>query len=186
MKTLQRQGRSLEELFFHKHNRVLAEQLHKDDTRRQKRQQLADATGIKDDALLDQLVDLDIDPATMVAFGLIPLIEIAWADFTMEPEERDTLLRVAGEQGIARDSVPGKILDQWLQKRPPRELLDAWKVYIRSLCEHLDRDQKSQLRDRLLGRARAIAESAGGFLGFGSKTSDAEEKKIRDLAKAFE
>jgi hypothetical protein len=42
------------------------------------------------------------------------------------------------------------------------------------------------MRDKLLGRARAVAEAAGGFLGLGKKISPEEETALGMLANAFE
>ena len=41
------------------------------------------------------------------------------------------------------------------------------------------------LRDEVLGRARAVAQATGGFLGMGSKISVEEEVVLGQLAKAF-
>ena len=41
------------------------------------------------------------------------------------------------------------------------------------------------MREKILGRARAVAEAAGGILGFGSKISPEEEVVLAELEKAF-
>jgi hypothetical protein len=50
----------------------------------------------------------------------------------------------------------------------------------------LDPQARQRLRDEVMGRARAVAEAAGGFLGLGRKVSAAEEAVLRELAQAFD
>jgi len=40
---------------------------------------------------------------------------------------------------------------------------------------------RTEMRERVLGRARSVAEAAGGFLGLGSKVSEAEEQVLDEL-----
>jgi hypothetical protein len=63
--------------------------------------------------------------------------------------------------------------------------LDAWQAYIAGLCAQLSATERENLRTSLLGQARAVAEAAGGFLGFGSKVSQAEEAMLQTLDRAF-
>ena len=65
------------------------------------------------------------------------------------------------------------------------ELLDAWKSYIAAVKESADATAFGQLKTKVLATAQTVAESAGGLLGFGNKTSDAEKKVLDDLASAF-
>ena len=45
---------------------------------------------------------------------------------------------------------------------------------------------KTALKGEVLGRARRVAEVAGGFLGLGNKVSLEEQKILEVLSKAFE
>ena len=44
----------------------------------------------------------------------------------------------------------------------------------------------NDLKSDLLGRARTVAEAAGGILGLGSKVSKSEQAMLEELAHAFE
>jgi hypothetical protein len=46
-------------------------------------------------------------------------------------------------------------------------------------------EAKQAFRSDLLNRARNVAEAAGGFLGLGRKTSDAEEGVLKQLNDAL-
>jgi hypothetical protein len=45
---------------------------------------------------------------------------------------------------------------------------------------------REALRPDVLGRAREVAEAAGGFLGLGSKVSDDERRVLGELERALE
>ena len=57
--------------------------------------------------------------------------------------------------------------------------------YTSALAAELSPTERTNLRDSVLGRARAVAEAAGGFLGFGNRVSTAEEELLQNLAQVF-
>jgi len=57
-------------------------------------------------------------------------------------------------------------------------LMDAWKKYARAIYEELTPSEKVLMRESIVGKAREIAEAAGGFLGLASIT--AGEKALLD------
>jgi hypothetical protein len=87
---------------------------------------------------------------------------------------------------FAKDSPDLAILKQWLEHKPDPQLLEAWKHYIRGLCEQLTAPQKAALRTEVIGHARQVAQAAGGFLGLGNKISKAEQDMLDQLDTAFE
>jgi hypothetical protein len=64
-------------------------------------------------------------------------------------------------------------------------LLAAWKAYVAGLSRTLDVHAKAALKQDLLGRARVIAEAAGGILGLGKRISSAEQAVLTELEQAF-
>jgi hypothetical protein len=57
---------------------------------------------------------------------------------------------------------------------------------VQQLCAQIPPAEQHALRDELIGRARHVAEAAGGFLGLGNKVSSAEEAVLEKLAGAFD
>ena len=94
-------------------------------------------------------------------------------------------MRAAGEAGATDGTAAHDLLRSWLDKRPGVELLEAWKGYVHALVESMDSAERQSLRDGILGRARGVAEAAGGFLGL-NKISDVEQKKLEELEAAFD
>lgn len=183
---MQERGRALEEAFFKKQHEQQLAKLREQEERAQAREALAAASGITDDPeLIDRLAGLGIHAETLAALTLIPLVEVAWADGKMEARERDAILRGAESSGIQPGSPSYGLLEIWTHDRPAPELLETWKAYIAALSDELSADQKWHLEERIIGRARAVAEAAGGFLGLGSKISAEEEAMLAELERAF-
>jgi hypothetical protein len=177
--------KALEEAFFAKQNEKVKQQLRAKHQGQARREALAAASGIRDEGVLDKLVALGLGAETLAALSLVPLVEVAWADGTIDAKERAAILAGIEKQGIAPASAAHELLEGWLSKRPDRQLLLAWKDYVKALAAGLDAGALGALRSDLIGRARAVAEAAGGFLGVGSKISKAEESVLRDLEQSF-
>ncbi|MDH3670999.1 MAG: hypothetical protein OES46_07505 [Gammaproteobacteria bacterium] len=174
--------KALEESFFAKESEKLRKTLQEKEQAKDKKQALAAASGITDDAVLEHLIALDIHSDTLAALSLVPLVEVAWADSTMDDNERSAILSAAKDAGLSGESAA--LLDGWLAKRPSYKVLSAWKDYVAALASTMDTATKDKLEKDLLGRARTVAEAAGGFLGIG-KISSEEEQKLEELARAF-
>ncbi len=175
-------GKALEEIFFAKESEKLRVALQEKEATKNKKEALSAASGINDDTALEALVALDIRSDTLAALSLVPLVEVAWADGTMDDGERSAILSAAEESGLRGES--SALLDGWLARQPSGKVLSAWKDYVSALTGTMDAVAADHLRNELLGRARAVAESAGGFLGIG-KISSEEEEKLEELARAF-
>ena len=177
--------KALEEQFFTKHNEQLRKQLRQSQEKQASREALARVAGNADVEVLDRLVELGIGPETWAALEIVPLVEVAWADAKLEEKERSAVLKAAEANGITADSPSHALLEDWLTHRPDGRLLAAWGEYVVDLCASLDPAQKAALRDEMLGRARTVAEAAGGFLGLGNKISREEEVVLQQLEKPF-
>lgn len=178
-------GQALEGAFFQQKDRELLAKLREEFESEEKRTALSKASGLTDEDLLSKLVDLEIDPTSFASFALLPLIQVAWADGKMQTAEREAILNAADQSGISKGSAAFEVLESWLEESPGEELYGAWKNYASNLKASLDPAQASNLQNRILGRAREVAEAAGGFLGFGNKVSDEEAAVLEQLAAAF-
>lgn len=177
--------KALEESFFAKQNAKLREALRKKQDDAASREGLAKVSGIADTEVLDRLLELGIGAESWTALSVVPLVEVAWANGRVEEKERRAVLAGAEANGIAIDSTSYQLLQGWLAHRPDGRLLEAWAEYIMGLRAKLDPGEIHALRDEVLGRARAVAMAAGGFLGLGNKVSVEEEVILTELAKAF-
>lgn len=176
---------ALEEAFFARQNEALLRKLREDDQQQGTRGALAAASGITDGAVLDQLLAMGIGTHTLSAFSLVPLVLVAWADGSLSSEERSAVLSGAHKAGLKAEDVAHKLLEQWLSRPPGGDLLPAWKAYTQALTANMEPMARGALRDSVLGKAEAVADAAGGFLGLGNRVSAAERAVMQDLATAF-
>jgi hypothetical protein len=176
--------RTLEDEFFRKEDQRLTARLRELQDKAASREALGKVSGIKNEAILDKLLQLGIRAEVVAALALVPLVEVAWADGSIDERERREILTRAEKSGIAVGSADHALLQSWLERRPEPKLLSAWIHMVEGLCEHMTPEQVRALRADLIERARAIASASGGLLGVG-KVSAAEADMIQQLESAF-
>jgi hypothetical protein len=135
--------------------------------------------------VLDRLIGLGIKAETVTALSLVPLVEVAWADGSLDAKERRAVLDRARESGVAPGSTAQTLLEAWLERRPDPKLLDAWTQMVRGIRDQLGPDEAARLKAGLLDQARAVASASGGVLGIGAKVSGAEAAMLAKLEAAF-
>ena len=69
--------------------------------------------------------------------------------------------------------------------RPGPGLLEVWGEYVVSIASRLDASGKELLETEILGRARRVAEAAGGILGLVGKVSAQEQAVLERLKHPF-
>jgi hypothetical protein len=175
----------LDDLFFLKEDQKLIDQLKALKKLKETKEALSKISGIKNEHILQKLVELKVRPETLASLSLIPLVEVAWADGNVDDKEKDLVLSCAIKMGFHMGSPDYNILSQWMTRRPSVELLNAWIHYIQGLCEKLSSKEKGELRKELIENTRAVAMASGGFLGLGNKISKAESVILEKLENAF-
>ena len=176
---------ALEEVFFAQQDQALLRRLREADAAKSKKEALSTASGITDEKVLGELVALGVDSATVAALSLVPLVLVAWADGELDAKERGAVLAAAAEAGVTEGGAGHQLLGRWLATRPPHNLLAAWTDYIRAVSSTMTEQGRRDFKSDILDRARKVAESAGGFLGAGWKTSPVERDVLARLEKAF-
>jgi hypothetical protein len=183
---LRARGKSLEDEFFRREDQKLLARLQEMRKAELNREELAKATGITKAEVLDRLLTLGIQTQTLAALSLVPLIEVAWADGSLDAKERQAVLEHAGAAGITTGSPAYGLLEAWLQHRPSQHLLDAWRDLVRAIREQIGPAEAERLKAEIVERARVVARASGGVLGLGSKISGAEAAMLASLERPFE
>jgi tellurite resistance protein len=173
---LKKQAKDLEETFFAKENERLLRELRAKAKIEDRRNALKAVVKVKDEAIIDHLLELGVGPESVLAVGLVPLAAVAWADGRMEDKERKAILKAASERGVKPGTANYTMLEVWLREKPNRRLIEAWKKYARGIWEQLTEQERILMREGVVGRAREIAEAAGGFLGL--QAISAKEKAV--------
>ncbi len=178
--SLNERRQALEDEFFRAKDTANIEKIRSAAATSEKLDSLRKASGITDDALLGKLVELGIGEETLCAIRLVPMVVVAWADDELHEKEREAILHGAKGYGVEEGSVAYTLLNGWLDSKPSSGLLDAWSGYITTLREHLSDEQNEVIKTQIIGRAREVAASAGGFLGIAS-ISDTEKAVLDKL-----
>ncbi len=178
-------GKALEEMFFHKADRVLIEKKRQLEKAERSLATAAKVSGISSEAILRKLIDMNVQIDVLATLSVIPLIEVAWADGRIEKEEREAVLKGAESFGIRKSDLGYGLLEQWLDRRPPEGLLESWIYYIRGLCPLLSGAERETLKADFVQKARAIAEAVVVSSGKKSKISLREHDILARLESAF-
>ena len=176
--------KTLEDEFFRREDQRLMDRLRELKQNEITRDALAKASGISNQVILDKLLDLGIRPEIVGALAIIPLVEVAWADGSIDGREKQTILERAHKSGIEPGSPGHDLLASWLERQPEPKLLTSWIHLMQGICESLSCDEVATLRAGLVERTRGVAKASGGLLGVGS-VSSAEAEMIRHLESAF-
>lgn len=177
--------RALEDSFFANENARLIEKMRATVALDQQKKSLASVSGISNDQVLDSLIKAGINAQTLAAMSLAPMVIVAWADGKIEAAEKDAVLRGVADVGIKTESPATELVRNWLAQRPDAKLEEAWHSYVSSLKEAMEPGPFGELKADILGRARLVAESAGGFLGLSSPISKSESDALKRLEAAF-
>jgi hypothetical protein len=177
-------GKKLEDSFFIQQDKELIEKQKALKRMQETREALAEVSGIKNEAVLQKLVELEVRPETLAPLSVIPLIEVAWADGTVSKNEEAAVLAGAEAMGIGKEGLNDALVRHWLAEKPPKEMLEAWSHYVRGICEKMNGREKEEFRKALLARARRVAGASGGVLGVGAVSAE-EKAVLAEMEKAF-
>lgn len=177
--------KELEESFFRKQNQALVEKLKAEKQKALDKEGISRVSGITQEAVLERLVALKLNAETLAAFTLFPLVDVAWADGAVDDKEKKAVLDAAAQSGVKPGSDAMTMLDGWLKEPPPPAVHDAWVNYVQSLAATLPAGDRELFKREILGRARSVAEAAGGIMGIGAKVSKTEAAVLKKLEAAF-
>lgn len=183
--TLADRRQALEDRFFKDQEAKQMEELRKKLAAQKNREELAAICGIEDESVLDTFAKLDVGAHDVAAIMLVPLVQVAWADGSIEDKERQAVLQAAHTNGVKEGTHPHDLLVAWLASAPGAELFDAWRGYIEALRAHLTEDQMTSLKESILGLAHDVADATGGYLGIGS-VSGTEKTVLTAIGAAFD
>ena len=175
---------NLEERFFANMDQELLGKLREQISTDQSAEAILRVTGLNDKKLGEEIAALKITPETLSAFRLTPLVAVAWADDRVEENERYVITQAAEKSGMGADDPAMQMLKSWTERRPPNDLFEAWCDYAKALCSSLDEEHRKSLKAEVLREVHAVAEAAGGLLGFGS-ISPNERALIQQIEQAL-
>jgi hypothetical protein len=138
-----------------------------------------------EDELIAELKALRLDEESFRAISLLPLVEVAWAEKTLAPEERKTILEIAEGHGLLRGRAH-KVVEGWLTQRPHDSVMERGRrvlVHLAHRKDGLGADLPPESLDAIQEFCVHVAESAGGILGTFWKVSGEEKKAIKRITR---
>jgi hypothetical protein len=139
-----------------------------------------------DEQMRQELAFLEIDAESYGLVALLPLVQVAWADGTVQEGERGLIMDIAGKRGLLEKGGLDT-LEGWLKAPPSAHyLLRARKV----LSELVNRTEGPgaevdlKTLDEIGAFCEGVARAAGGLFGVGSVKKD-EHLAIEEIAAAL-
>lgn len=184
--SLKAREKAFEDMFFQKKNEELIEAMRAKKTREEQFAALASVLGVDSAALIDPLLDLGLRGENVTALVLAPLVAVAWADRTLDNEERRVIMKAEDDFDIDPESDAGQLLGSWLDHRPHESLLDSWAAYVAELCSVMGAEERARLRDDVVSRAHRIAHAMEKSFLRGGGPTDEEKAIVARIEAAFD
>ena len=124
---------------------------------------LAEKLHADEPELFERIQKLGVTLDTGSAFILAPLVEVAWVDGDVSQAERDTILHIAKQRGVAPGSADYRQLLDWLAHRPSDEVFETALEAIRIGLSVLPPDELEQRIAAMIKACEEVAQAAGGI-----------------------
>lgn len=141
--------------------------------------------GISDEQLAKNILDAGFNQDSMQALFIVPLIETAWADDEILPEEKKQILETLSLRGIKQDSEAYKLVSLWLEKPPQDHMFERAKQLLEPLIQEMKSKDNTNL-NWILESSKKVALASGCLMnriGIKSKISKKEEEILNKIAK---
>jgi hypothetical protein len=106
---------------------------------------------------------------------------MAWAEGGITPAERNLLVKLARERGIADGGPADRLLNEWMARQPSPEVFARATRLIRAMLDAGTPDATALSADDLIKYCENIAAASGGILGIG-KISAEERDTLAQIA----
>jgi len=167
-----RHKRENEEDYFRKQDQELIERMRKSAAADQARKELGDRSGLHDPELLRELEQLGFTPDTLSLLPLVPVLQVAWAEGSVSPEERKLILDLARARGIAQGSAADNQLGDWLTHKPQQQVFTRAARLITAMLAAGSPELHDLTADDLVKYCESIATASGGILGLGKISAE--------------
>ena len=155
--------RGEEEAYFRRQDAELIAKLRQNAQFSEIAHALAEKLHTDEPALLERIQKLGVTLDTGSAFILAPLVEVAWVDGKVSHAERDTILQMAEQRGVAPGSADYDQLLDWLAHRPSDELFHTALEAIRIGLSVLPPNEAEKRIDTMIKACEEVAQATEGI-----------------------
>jgi hypothetical protein len=156
--------RAQEDKYFLNREHELMEKLHRRFELETQLRQMAAEAHFANEALLRDLEQLGYTPATIPLLYLAPIVYVAWAEGFVTEGERERVLEVARERGIAADSPAFAQLVNWLDHRPSDELLEKSIGIVQAVMHAHPAVEEAAEKFEMIADINRVVDSSGDIL----------------------
>lgn len=179
-------SRKSENEYFYNHDRELLETMRRKAAADKVLQELGAVTGIEDEDVLRTLQRLNYDGQTVVLVDIVPLVQVAWSDGSVNDRERVEIFRLARLSQVVPEDPSWCRLSDWLKNRPSEELFQLTLEALRESLRAASPETREQRMNELVSNCTIVASASGGFWRLWSKISNAEQQAIRQIVDMLE
>lgn len=176
--------RALEDGFFRQVDKELLQRMKRKSELARDQNELVWATGITDESVLAELIELGIHSNTVLALWTFPLVWVAWSDGQIDQQQRAGILTTASELGHHKATASYELIESWLDFKPDSKLKKAWKDYMAFVCESVSEETRQAIQRDTTRRCRQLADSASFRYGF-DIVERAQDAVIREIEQCF-
>jgi hypothetical protein len=176
-------ARAAEDDYFRKKDLELIQKMKQASAAEQGRRELAARLAVSNPEVLEELGALGFTPETVALLPFVPIVQTAWAEGGVSPEERKLIVDLARARGIDAGSPGDRLLSDWLAHRPSAEVFARAMRLIRAI---LDAGGVSGglTADDVIQASETIAAASGGIFGL-RKISSEERSTLNEIASAL-
>jgi hypothetical protein len=153
--------KAMEANYFRQQDALLIEKLRQQSTFDEIAAAVADKLKVDNPDLLQRVRHLGITAETASAFLMAPLVQVAWGGNSVSREERQTILLLGRERGVAEGSPAEAQLLKWLEVRPDDELFETSVEVIKYSLTVLPRYEQEERIKRIVDACREVAKASG-------------------------
>jgi tellurite resistance protein len=138
---------------------------------------------MEDAELHEVLVHLGIDEDSHRALALLPLVQVAWADGTVQEEERALISTLATERYHLWEEGR-RVLENWLRYRPSKAYLERGRQALLALVSRAPEAIDPDTLEDVIALSEHVATAAGGFFGL-LRVEASEREALAEIAAAL-
>jgi hypothetical protein len=150
-----------EEWYFHEVDVDLIERMRKRAECEMERRCMAEASQIRDPAVLAQLHDLGYTPATVPLLCMAPVLQVAWANGSVSHAERDRVWAIAAQHGVEEGSAIHRQLEEWMEHSPGEKFFEGSLQVIEAVLETLPEQERQSRQHTLMQDCTEVASAPG-------------------------
>lgn len=146
------------------------------------RAKLAEVTCVRDEQLLERLIQQGLGPGSVEALRFAPIAEVVWASGYVTDAERELALEVIESGKMLSTEEAVRVFRDWLKSAPSKDLWTTWEQCSSQWLhanDDIDRQRFGQFLHHLATRIAAAS-------GEGEKICSSERAVLHRISRVYQ